>query len=189
LWKKSLEESAAGGSNAVVGRVYGRPDGLPTRECALGSQPAACRTPDGRLWFATIRGLVTVNPAELKPNPYLPPVRIESVRIEGHEQNTNEFSGNSVGSVVLRPGQELLEIRYSSLHPGAADRSHFKCFLENHEPRFVDVGSTREARYSNLRPGLYHFRVIACNEDGVWNSTGASLTVTVLPPFWQKPWF
>src|SRR5262249_34518724 len=52
-----------------------------------------------------------------------------------------------------------------------------------------DVGSTREARYSNLRPGLYHFRVIACNEDGIWNSVGASLTITVLPPFWQQSWF
>jgi ligand-binding sensor domain-containing protein/signal transduction histidine kinase len=187
--KKSLNEIARGQSNSVVCRVYGKPDGLPTRECALGSQPAACRTSDGRLWFATTKGLVTVNPSELKPNPYLPPVKIESVRVGGYEQNTNEFSGKGVSAVVMRPGQELLEIRYTSLNPGAGERSRFKCFLENHEPGFIDVGGTREVRYSNLRPGLYHFRVKACNEDGVWNEVAASLAVRVLPPFWQTWWF
>ena len=89
--KKSLNDFAAGTTNVISCRTYGKADGLPTRECSAGSQPAAIRTRDGRLWFPTIKGLVSVNPAELKPNLQPPVVMIESVRVDGREQKTNRL--------------------------------------------------------------------------------------------------
>ena len=87
--RKSLASSGFDKTATIVCRVYGVGDGLPTSECTQGSQPAACRTRDGRLWFPTIRGLVSVDPARLLPNTNPPPVAIESVLLDGKEQNTN----------------------------------------------------------------------------------------------------
>ena len=64
--KKSLNDFASGAAHSINCRVYVEQDGLPTRECTEGSQPAACVTADGTLWFPTTRGLVFVNPSTLK---------------------------------------------------------------------------------------------------------------------------
>jgi ligand-binding sensor domain-containing protein len=80
--KQALNDFASSPTNTIAFRAYIEADGLPTRECSQGSQPAACRTHDGKLWFPTTQGLTFVNPAELKPNQFLPPVVIEGALIE-----------------------------------------------------------------------------------------------------------
>jgi signal transduction histidine kinase len=65
----------------------------------------------------------------------------------------------------------------------------FRCKLEGLEDEWVDAGTKRVAEYSYLPPADYNFHVIACNNDDVWNETGASLAFTVLPYFWQTWWF
>src|SRR5208283_5710441 len=97
-------------------RTYGEADGLPTRECSIGAQPAAIRTQDGRLWFPTVKGLVSVNPAELKPNLQPPSVMIESVLVDGREQKTNLLASDWPPSVTIPPGGEELEIHYTALN-------------------------------------------------------------------------
>lgn len=182
-----LKRNLAGG--AVAARVYGRQDGLPTRECTQGSQPASCRTPDGNLWFSTIKGLVSATPQSFKPNPHAPPVVIESVRIDGQEQKTNALFAGSLQAVVVPPGKQLLEIRYTSLNLGTRDRAQFRYRLEGHEMAWIDAGTRPVAPFSTLSPGHYQFHVLACNEDGIWNEQGATLGIIVLPPFWQTWWF
>src|SRR5439155_320913 len=66
--KKALNDFAHRLTNAILFRAYGQPDGLPTGECTFGSQPAACRTRAGKLWFPTTKGLATVDPAQLSRN-------------------------------------------------------------------------------------------------------------------------
>ena len=189
--KAALNDYAQGRSRILKVRAYGRADGLLTRECTFGSQPAACVTPDGRLWFPTIKGLVSVDPAALQPNPVPPPVAIESVLIERVEQITNALHSGGSRTVTLPAGRELLEIHYTSLNLAAdASARQFRFRLEEgHETDWIDAGNSRVARYSRLPPGDYTFRVTAANEDGVWNETGATLAVTVLPPFWRTWWF
>jgi ligand-binding sensor domain-containing protein/signal transduction histidine kinase len=183
--KKSLNDFAQGLTNSIAGRAYGRPDGLPTLECTQGSQPAACLTADGRLWFPTIKGLVSVKPSELKRNTYPPPVIIESVHLEGEEQNTNRLISGWLRAITIPAGKEQLEIHYTSLNLAAADRARFKYRMESHDAAWFEAGDSRVARYTKLPPGDYRFRVAACNEDGVWNEAGASLAVIALPAFWQ----
>ncbi|HTV76426.1 MAG TPA: ATP-binding protein, partial [Candidatus Baltobacteraceae bacterium] len=187
--KKSLDDFANGKINFVSCRTYGKTDGLPTRECSSGSQPAAIRAPNGRLFFPTTKGVVSVNPAELKPNSQPPAVLIESVKVDGHEQITNSLSSAWPQSVVIPPGYEQLEIDYTALDFTAPGLVRFKCWLEGREAATVDVGGERIARYPKLPPGQYRFHVAACNEDGVWNETGAVLGITVQPWFWQTSWF
>ena len=189
IQKQSLNEFASGTADLISCRTYVETDGLPTRECSAGSQPAACRTRDGRLWFPTTKGLVLVNPADLKPNRRPPLVMIESVRVGGREQKPNRFSPAWRQSVTIPPGHEQLEIHYTALNFPAPREVQFKYRLEGHETAWTEAGDTRVAYYNKLPPGNYHFHVIACNEDRVWNETGDALEVTVQPQFWQTWWF
>ena len=187
--KKSLGDFADGKINSISCRTYGTTDGLPTRECSAGSQPAALLARDGRLFFPTTEGVVSVNPSELKPNSRPPQVFIESVRVDGIEQKTNRLDSAWPQSIVIPPGAEQLEIDYTALNFSAPDAVRFKCQLEGHEAKPVDVGGERVARYPKLPPGIYHFHVSAENEDAVWNDTGSTLAITVQPWFWQTKGF
>jgi len=187
--KKALNDFGEGAIGSVSWRVYGLAEGLPTRECTSGSQPAAWWSKARQLWFPTTQGLVSVDPARLRPNTMPPPVMIEAVLVDDVLQNTNLLRPNWPGEITIPAGKERLEIRYTSLNLGAPDRARFKYQLEGYEKRMADVGEARVASYPNLPPGEYHFRVTACNEDGVWNEEGAMLSVIVEPPFWRTGWF
>lgn len=187
--KKALNEFAQGLTTFIPFRAYGKPDGLPRSECPLGSQPGACRTRDGKLWFPTIMGLVSVDPARLNPNTNPPPVMIESVLIEGREQNTNGLRSGWLKAVNIPAGKERLEIHYTSLNLAEPEKARFKYRMEGHETAWTEAGDTRIARFSKLPPGHYRFQVTACNEDGVWNETGNVLALMVGPPFWRTWWF
>ncbi|HXS68976.1 MAG TPA: two-component regulator propeller domain-containing protein, partial [Candidatus Polarisedimenticolia bacterium] len=189
--KKSLNDFANGTAHDINCRVYLENDGLPTRECTEGSQPAACATANGTFWFPTTHGLVYVNPATLKQNLREPRVVIESVWVEDQRQNTNRLD-NSVSEVVVPPGKGHLDIYYASLNLGAADRSRFRYRLKEGDdtPWTDDKSGNRVAGYEKLPPGTYQFEVTACNEDGVWNySHPAELTIVMQPALWQKAWF
>jgi ligand-binding sensor domain-containing protein len=191
--KKSLNNFALGTTNSISCRTYGEADGLPTRECSIGVQPAAIRTHDGGLWFPTAKGVVTVNPAELKPNLQPPAVMIESVRVDGREQKTNQLASAWPQTITIAPGTKQLvvqlEIHYTALNYAAPNEVRFKYRLDGRETAWTEVGNTRAAYYSQVPPGQYRFHVIACNEDGVWNETGSAFDVTVQPQFWQTAWF
>ena len=188
IQKKSLNDFADGTTNSISCRTFTETDGLPTRECTAGSQPAAIRARDGRLWFPTTKGLASVNPADLKPNLQPPIVMIESVLIDDAKK-TNRLSSAWPPSIVIPPGYEQLEIDYTALNFSAPDAVRFKCWLEGYEARPKEVGGERIVSYPKLPPGDYHFHVYAANEDGVWNETGAALQIIVQPWFWQTNLF
>jgi signal transduction histidine kinase len=190
LKKGELNEFAATNSVTISCRVYGEPDGLPAGECTSGSQPGAARSRDGTLWFPTIHGLASLNPDRLNLNTNPPPVVIESVLVAGELQNPDTLRSAAPREVTIPPGKEGLEIRFASLSLAAPDKGRFRYLLEGYETTWKErPGNVREAPYNKLPPGEYHFRVTACNEDDVWNKEGATLSIRVLPPFWQTWWF
>ncbi|MGN6552969.1 MAG: two-component regulator propeller domain-containing protein [Verrucomicrobiota bacterium] len=186
--KKSLNDFANGVTSEVSCRAYGEAEGLPTRECTQGSQPAACRAANGTLWFPTAKGLVSIDPTTLRKNAFQPPVIIESIVIEGEKQATNRLRTVLPRVIVVPPGKEHLEIHYTSLNLGAAEQSRFRYRLEGHE-KWNEVGNIREARYSKLPPGNYLFEVTAANEDGIWNPIATVQEIRIQPPYWKEPWF
>jgi signal transduction histidine kinase len=187
--KQSLDDLALGKVEGIVCRAYTESDGLPTRECTQGSQPAACRAADGTLYFPMTRGAVFVQPTKLHKNLYQPPVIIESVLVENVEQVTNRLRALPLEAIVVPPGKEHLEIRFTSLNLGAAERSRFRYRLNGHETAWNEVGNVRIARYPKLSPHDYTFEVAAANEDGVWSSVATTLLIQVKPPFYRTGWF
>jgi signal transduction histidine kinase/ligand-binding sensor domain-containing protein len=187
--QKLLNTPVPGTLDFSACRIYSEADGLPTRECSSGSQPAACRTMDSRLWFPTTRGLAYVNPAELTPNLQPPQVMVESVLVDGREQKTNRLDSASPPAIVVPPGHDRLEIHYTGLNFSAPNELRFRYLLAEHETAWTEAGDTRVAFYNKLPPGDYRFQIEACNEDGVWNKSDSVLAVTVQPQFWQTGWF
>ena len=189
--KKSLADFTAGAAKTVSCRTF------LTHECSAGAQPAAIRALDGKLFFPTIAGVVAVNPADLQPDTNPPPVVIESVLVDGVEQKTNHLSTAWNGAITLTPQNEQLDIQFASLNfsaPKNAAATRFRYRLEergknNSDKKWTDIGGERVAHFNKLPSGEFVFHVIAGNEDGVWDETGASLAVTVEPPFWRTPSF
>jgi len=189
IQKKSLDDFANEKRGFISCRIYGMADGLPTRECSSGSQPAACFTRDSRLWFPTAKGAASVNPKELKPNPQPPVVMIESVLVDGREQKNDHMNSVWRQSIVVPAGHDRFEIHYTGLNFIAPEEVRFKYRLEGQDITWTEAGDTRIAYYSEVPPGHYQFHVTACNEDGVWNNSGSILEITVRPQFWQTGWF
>lgn len=188
--RKALRDFADDPTNFIPVRVYGKADGLPTGECTEGSQPAACRARDRRLWFPTTKGLAYVDPALLHPNTNPPPVLIESVRVDGQFQNSNSLRAPLLQALTVSAGREGLDISYTSLNLSAPDKGRFRYRLAGHETAWIErPENVRRVYYSKLPPGDYQFEVKACNEDGVWSTAPATLAIKVLPPFWRTWWF
>jgi signal transduction histidine kinase/DNA-binding response OmpR family regulator len=137
---------------------------------------------DGRLWFATIKGLVTVDPNKLTTNAQPPPVIIEQLRSDNQLIRMKQ-------NIAIPPGPETFEFHYTALSFLDPAKVKFKYKLEGVDKEWVDAGTRRVAYYTNLAPGAYNFRVIACNNDGVWNETGASFSFSLAPYFYQNYWF
>jgi signal transduction histidine kinase/ligand-binding sensor domain-containing protein len=188
--KQELNRCADGQLKAVNCLVYGKAEGLSTLECSGGFQPAGCRTPDGRLWFPTIKGLAVIDPTGVKINPFPPPVLIEEVTVDDQlvPLPAPDLSAPAA-QLQIQPGKHRFEFRYTGLSLVAPEKVRFKYRLDGLESDWVDVGTRRVAYYSYLKPGDYTFRVIACNNDGVWSESEPTLAFTVLPRFWQTWWF
>ena len=187
--KSELSDFAEGRADSFAIRTFGKKDGLPTKECSSGSQPAACRTRDGTLWFPTTRGLVGVNPSNLSQNTNPPPVIIESVLVDGSPQSTNALQVAWREDVTVPASKEVVEIHFTSLNLASPERARFKYRLEGHETKWTEAKEMRTARFTKLPHGHYRFVVKASNEDGVWNPQPASVGIVVLPPFWKTWWF
>ncbi len=186
--KKDLEDLDKQPGKPVFCNTFGRADGLPSIQCNGVAKPASWKTKDGRLWFATIRGVVAVIPG-IKTNARPPPVLIEDVLTGGRSLRSDVLAASDSLSLVVPPGHGGIEIRYTALSFQAPWKNRFKYLLEGVDPDWVDASSSRSVSYNNIAPGKYRFRVVACNNDGVWNDTGAALSLVFLPHYWQTWWF
>ena len=145
-------------------------------------QPAAARTADGRLWFVNDSILQVVDPGHLPRNPTPPPVHVEGVVADRKRYSPDD-------GLRLPPLTRDLEIDYSALSFVNPAKVRFRYMLEGHDRGWQEPGTRRQAFYTDLRPGNYRFRVIACNNDGVWNEAGATLDFSVVPAWYQANWF
>jgi diguanylate cyclase (GGDEF)-like protein len=125
---------------------------------------------------------VVVDPKHRIRNDLIPPVILETVVADGV---TRPFSGD----LAIPPGMKAIEFHYTALSFRVPGRVRFKYQLEGYDHEWVEAGSRRVAYYTNLSPGKYRFRVIASNDDGVWNERGASVNIRLEPRFYQTQFF
>ena len=190
--KQELNEFADGKLQTINCLAYNKNDGMPSTECNGGRWPAGVKTRDGKLWFPTMGGLAMIDPTSIKANTTPPPVVIEGMQINNEPAPFDAWDSaihNPQSAIRIRPGQDNFEIQYAALSFINSENLRFKYKLEGADHDWIDAGTRRTAYFSHVSPGEYTFRVIAANADGVWNLTGASLRITIVPPFWRTWWF
>ncbi len=180
--KQQLNDFAEGKISSFKSTSYGVADGMKSFECNGGSQYSAMKLHDGTLMFATVNGVVKVDPNNIQSNTLPPPVIIEEINIDGQPHKAISF-------ISTLSGAKEFEIQYTALSFVVPEKVYFRYTLEGFDNHWNEVGARRKAYYTNLPPGKYVFKVIACNNAGVWNYQGASLTIIISPLFWETWWF
>jgi signal transduction histidine kinase/ligand-binding sensor domain-containing protein len=162
--------------------LYGRNDGIRLAASGNMANPPITKSDDGRIWFCTQDGLAVIDPARIRSNPLPPPVAIEQIMVDGTPLDLTSPSG------VWFRGRQL-QITYTALSLMVPERIRFKYRLDGLDRNWTEAEGRRSVAYVDLPPNRYRFRVIACNNDGVWNSDGAVLAFLVKPYFYQTWWF
>ncbi len=164
-------------------RIFTKNDGMSSSVCISSAKPAAWKGSDGKLWFATTKGLSVTDPSLKVPrNEAIPPVLVRKIIAGKKELPLSD-------ALRIEPGHNDVEFHYTALSYRDPERNAFKFKLEGFDADWIDAQQRKIAYYNNLPPGNYTFRVIAANNDGVWNTKGASVGFVLLPHFWQTWWF
>jgi signal transduction histidine kinase/ligand-binding sensor domain-containing protein len=157
-------------------------DGLQGLATQIYPLPSLHEDAAGELWIATESSLLHLDPAHVPRNVLVPPVYIRSLTA-----GDSTYAPSAL--VTLPPRTTAIDIRYTALSLPVPERVRFRYQLVGSDSAWQDVGTRREAFYTNLRPGRYRFRVIASNDDGVWNERGAEMDFVISPTFMQTRWF
>ncbi|MCP4215799.1 MAG: response regulator, partial [bacterium] len=178
--KNELMDFVTGKIASINCVAYDEKNGMKNRECNGSGQTSGWKSRDGKLWFPTVNGMVAMDPNNIVLNPIPPPVVIEEIIVDNNPPQTLFSKENKL--VILPPGTERIEIRYSGLSLLLPEKVLFKYKLEGFDTKWNEV-SRRTAYYTKISPGPYTFRVTACNNDGVWNEAGTAVF------FYQEPFF
>ncbi|MFN8360681.1 MAG: two-component regulator propeller domain-containing protein [Candidatus Kapaibacterium sp.] len=180
--KRDIEHVMNGTAKKVVPVVYREQDGMKSAECTVGFMPAAWQTKDGRICFPTVHGMAVVRTGKMSNNTLLPNVVIEQI-------TADSISFAPADTLLFPAGTNQIEFTYTALSLLIPSNVQFKYRILENSSNWIDAGNRRTAYYTSLPPGKYTFQVIACNNDGVWNETGARISFTVSPFFYQTWWF
>jgi len=138
------------------------------------------------MYFGGDKGLNFFLPDSIQDNPVPPPVVITGFRIFDHQQQPSTWKNRTI---ALNYEQDFISFDFVGLDYTNSARNQYAYMLEGFDRDWVQAGTRRYAAYTHLDGGTYTFRVKASNSDGVWNTEGASLTITISPPFWNTWWF
>ncbi|MBV9678521.1 MAG: hypothetical protein JO185_19445, partial [Acidobacteriaceae bacterium] len=161
---------------------YGTSDGLQVSECLGGGHPAIWKDRNGALWFSTAKGVAVLKPGRNRLNKLPPPVALETVYVDDRAFDPSQLT-------EVAPGHSRLSFEYAGLSFLAPQKMQFRYKLEEFDRDWINAGSRRTAYYTNIPPGHYRFRVLASNNDGLWNEQGASFALGIRPHYYQTWWF
>jgi ligand-binding sensor domain-containing protein/signal transduction histidine kinase len=203
--EQDFDDLAKGLDTRVWPVVYGRNEGLPGLQASFDFCPDSLRASDDRLFFSMLTGLAEVQPDRVHLNQVPPIVIIERVVADdqilaAYQASDSPFATNapvpaelaspgSKNEIRLPAGLQHVQFEFTALSFVAPEDVQFRYQLEGLDRGWVDAGTRRSAQYSHLPPGQYRFKVMACNNDHVWNDTGAVQAVIMEPHIWETLWF
>jgi signal transduction histidine kinase/ligand-binding sensor domain-containing protein len=194
LWMGSLGGVIRAKRSELLGRVVDpaesvkwlrldHTDGLPSRECVGGFQPAGWRSREGQLWFPTAGGVARINPALVEMNKVAPPVYMKKVVANGVLlPKANE-------TVTTEPGRARLEFHFVGISLSSPGKVTYRARLAGLDDSWRELGNQRVAAYEAVPPGEYVFEVMAANGDGLQSRNPARIPIVIEPHFWQTSWF
>ncbi len=165
--------------------IFDASDGLYSAGCYQGTQPAALCDSTGHLWFATMNGLVTVDPDRIQLNTNPPPVMIERVSFKESHNRLEQLDSPGTEALRLPPDSLDLSVNLVALSYSAPSKNHFAYRLPGFEDNWVHILNRRSFSWHYLPPGNYQLQIKACNNDQKWTQTPVTLNLIRTPYFWQ----
>jgi len=181
--RSELDAWAADPKRIIQSTTFDSSDGVRLRAVAVSEYtPRVAKASDGKLWFVPFDGVNVIDLRHIPFNQLPPPVHIEEITADRAKYQTSS-------NLHLPPLVRDLEIDYTALSLVAPEKIRFRVKLEGRDPDWKDVGNDRKAFYNDLPPHRYRFRVMACNNSGIWNEAGASFDFSIDPAYYQTAWF
>jgi signal transduction histidine kinase/ligand-binding sensor domain-containing protein len=167
---------------------FTKADGLQSNEF---SERSILRTKGGALLMGGIRGFNIVYPEKIAENKCIPDVLITDLKI--FNKSVEPGAANSpliqniteTKSLTLSYKQSVFTLYFAVMDFSIPEKNQYAYKMENFDKEWINSGNKREATYTNLNPGEYVFRVRGSNNDGLWNDTGTSIQINILPPWWN----
>jgi len=187
--RSELDAWVSDAKRSVQTTVFDSSDGIRVRAFAGHYSRKVTKSLDGKIWFSPLDGVSIIDPRHLPINKLSPPVHIERVIADGKTYWQNLSGDASSSPPRLPPLVRDLTIDYTALSLVVPEKVHFRYKLEGRDRDWQDAGTRRQAFYTNLPPRHYRFRVVACNNSGLWNEVGDTLNFSIAPAYWQTNWF
>ncbi len=166
-------------------RNFDASDGLQGNEFIV---RAGFRSGSGEMFFGGMNGLNAFYPSRVRDNPQVPPVVLTSIRQNG-EDVPLPTAVEHAEEVQFHWPDNSFEFEFAALSYIQPEKNQYAYMLDGFDRSWNDVGNRPYGRYTNLPGGTYTLRLRGSNNDGVWNEEGASVAVSVVPPFWATWWF
>lgn len=179
--KRQLNDFAKDNIKNINSRVYDKQDGLEVSECTGAAKSLIAD--DGSIWVPSLNGVLVIRPKEIGYNATPPPAFITHIKADGRNI---EIRGDTT---FLDADVQRITINYEALNYTAPTKVKYKFKLENFDKNWIRAEDKREVQYTNLKYGQYTFKVMASNEDGIWNEEAATLTINIAPHFYETAAF
>ena len=157
-------------------------DGVRLVPILKGFRPAVTKTSDGKIWFVNGNTVSFLDPSHSDINTVPPPVHIEQIAVNGKPYDVSN-------GMRLPAGVRELLVDFTALSLVEPNNVRFRVKLEGQDKGWRELANQRHIQYTNLAPGTYRFRVIACNNSEVWNEQGDVLDFSIAPAYYQTNWF
>lgn len=191
-WMGTFDGIYTANSSLNTIRSYDLSDGVQGREF---NYDAKLITSDGKFYLGGLNGLNIFDPTQIGDNTKVPPVAITGLRLFHQTVEPGDKTGilytdiSQQKKISLSYEQDLITFDFAALDYHFPKRNEYAYIMEGFDRDWNYVGTSTSATYTNLTPGNYVFRVIASNKDDYWNRDGASLIISIKPPFWMTAWF
>jgi ligand-binding sensor domain-containing protein/two-component sensor histidine kinase len=149
---------------------------------------SSLKTSDGYFCYAGMNGFNMFHPDSLKVNSNKPRVLIRSLTILDKQINLDSLLSLD-SSITLTYNQNFFSFGFTALNFDHPEKNQFACQLIGFDEKMIQLGTEHFVNYTNVPPGKYTLKLLAANNDGIWNEAGISLPLIITPPFWQTWWF
>jgi len=187
LWLSTLNSITRFHPDSFTFTHYSAEDGLQNGEFYYSS---CFKSTSGSMYFGGDNGLNVFQPAEVKNNPYLPPIVLTDIQINYKPLPAYKWQApHLIQELPLTYKDRVVTFEYSALDYSVPRKNQYSCQMEGFDRDWVLMETSRKITYTNLDPGSYTLRIRGSNNDGIWNMAGLQLPIVIAPPFWQTIWF
>jgi len=179
--QQDMNAVADGASKRLTCEVYEGRNAVKSND-KISIEYSGARSTDGRIWFPSSSGVIMIDPDNVKHESHPPSTSITQVKINGRH---HDFESNP----PIEPGPGNLEFDYSTIDYRAPHEVTYRYKLDGFDSDWVEVGPRKSAFYTNLSPGSYTFHVQARNSEGIWDESGAGISITLPHRFHETPAF